>query len=711
MRIILSVILCFALFVEGITQSKDEVDSLLRKLEASKGEERIRNLHLLIINTWLNYPVEAMKYADEAIEFSVKIDHPALYSKSVRLKGGVHNYLGNYDSTIFYSQKSLEIATSIRDTALISNALNNTGLAYLNTGNYQNALENLLRALNLKVLNGEIYGRAININNIGLVYNKLKDYEQARDYFNRALDFARKHDTADQQLYSLNNIAGTYLAQGNLDKAEEYFEKSANMQVINKNWNAVTISGLAQVYMHRNEFDKSKAYFGKALSLRNEIGDRHGVSEIYFFYAKEDQLKQRYDSSLYWLGKSQQIAKEIGSRERKYENIELYVDIYSELGQIEKAFTYQNKLLGLRDTLFNENMARNMADIQLKIQKEEAQALLSSKDQELVDNKRITLFLVIIIILTITILMIILVAYRQNRKINKKLAYQNNEINAQKEEIVHQKESLIEKNVALERAQKLIEKQNQKLEAYNEQLLQTVDERTQELEERNQELKMANLELDNFIYKSSHDIKGPLATLLGVCNVALLDIKDEKPRSYFRMLSKTAKGLNDILARLKTVSDINSLELKIKKIDFEKIIKNCLDQVRNIEGLGELNVKYSIEQNIIYFGDPFLIDIIIFNMLQNAIKFQDRNKKDLVEVKVEQDSSHLIMHFTDNGIGIEEDEADSIFQMFSKSALKHQSLGLGLYLVKQCVQKLSGEIMLVNDDNDLTHFRISLPKT
>lgn len=705
MRVFLKTILL--IFVTGFVQA--QTDSLLNELSGSTGKERIEILHLLIINNWLNYPDEAINYANEAIILSDSISDLPLASKSARLKGGTHYYLGNYDSSLFYNKKALDMSVLTGDTALINNAHNNIGLVYYAMGSYQNALENLLRALSLKKAMGEVYGRAQTINNIGLVYNKLKDYGHAREYFNDALDFSTKHNDLNLQLYSLNNIAGTYLAQEKLSKAKEYFERALSLKVDNKNWNAVTLSGLAQICQKREDWSASRDYFRQALDLRNEIGEKNGISEIYYFYAKEAQIKENYDSALSMLKISQDLAEAIGSKDRMFENFELYVDVYTQKGDLQKAFDYQTKLLGLRDTLFNENMARNLADIQLKIQDEETRALLSKKDEQISESKKITIFLIIIIGLAIVILIIILVALRHNTRVNKLLGHQNLEISEQKEEIMLQKENLLEKNIALEKAHVLIEEQNKKLEQYNVQLQKTVDERTNELELRNYELKMANLELDNFIYKSSHDIKGPLATLMGVCNVALIDVKEPKAREYLTMLSQTANGLNDILSRLKTVSDINSLNLKVEKIDFNHIINNCVEQVKNLEGIDDVKLKYKIEDHLEYKGDPVLMDLIIFNMIQNAVKFQEGNKNDLVEIDIAYEDDRLVMHFIDNGIGINQKDADSIFEMFSKSAEKHQSIGLGLYLVKQCVQKLGGEIMLINDKKNQTHFRVVLP--
>lgn len=672
--------------------------------------EKIADLHVLVIKTWLNYPDQAMLHAREAYRLSLDLKDQQLISKSLRLVGGVHYYKGNYDSVLLYSTRSLKIAQEIEDSILINNAYNNLGLAYYNLGSYQNSLENLLRALNIKLAIGEVYGRALTLNNIGLVYNKLKDYEKAREYFIRGLAVAEDYDDPDLILYSLNNIGTTYLMQENSEEAKRYFHQAMALEVDNNNWNAVTYSGLGQVYQLEGDYSRSRYYFEKSLLLRQEIGERNGVSEIYYYYGKEAQRRQNYDSAIKLLQESQRIAREIGSKERIFENYSLFVELYSELGELEKAFEYQTKLLELRDTLFNENLAHNLASIHLEIQEEENERLLKDKERQLTENRKFNIFLIVFIVLVVLLAGFVFYAYNQHRRLNRMLGERNYEILAQKEEIETQKESLVSKNFQLEQAHVLIKDQNDKLEKYNAQLLDKVDQRTLELEARNHELKLANLELDNFLYKSSHDIKGPLATLMGICNVAMLDVEDAQSLKYLNMLAETAQGLNDILARLKTVSDINSLKLNYRKVHLASMIDKCVMQIKNIEGSREFNIVYEMDENMQLYSDPVLVDLILFNMIQNAVKFQDtKNKSGFLKIAVQKEEGNLVLHFEDNGIGIDEEDVHDIFQMFSKTALRHQTLGLGLYVVKQCVQRLGGEIMLLNDKDKHTHFRIVLP--
>lgn len=674
-------------------------------------KEDIERLNQKTISIWLNFPDSAMSYARSAYQKAKKLDDPKFLSSSLRLIGGVHYYKGNYDSVIHYSNLSLKIAQELQDSVLMNNVLNNLGLAHNNLGSYQNALEYLLRSLNLKKALKQEYGLVLNTNNIGLVYQNLKDYGTARKYFLEALDIAEQQKDNNLILYSQNNAGFTYLSQNNLEQAENYFRRSLAIEVDNKNWKAVTFSGMGQVYQLRGQFKDSRTYFDKALELRDEIGDKRGISEIYYMLSKENYLNQNHDSSLFHLNQSHKIAEEISAKDRIFDNYELYAKIYHDIGNLANAFFYQDSLLRLRDFLFNENMARNLAGIQLKIQEEENQRALSLKEEELKEERRYVIFLIVVIVLVLITVVITLYQVRINKRKNKALNLRNQEISQQKIEIEVQKESLLEKNAQLETAQRTIKNQNDQLEKYNRQLKSAVDEQSDQLKERNDQLMLANLELDNFIYKSSHDIKGPLATLLGMCNVALLDVEEEKARNYFEMLNETALGLNSILARLKTVSDISSLELKFQSIDFSKIIEECVEQNRKIEGDESVSVKYKIDHGLSFVSDPTLLDLIFFNIIQSVIKMRDveLDSHDIL-ITLKRNNSELEVDIIDQESGPKNKELGDVFELFAKSALHHRTLGLGLYVVKQSVIRLGGNIVLLDDENH-THFKIKLPIT
>lgn len=688
-------------------------DSVYQSLTSLQGQQRMDAYQSLVINNWLNLPDKAMKYANEAVAFASEQDDPKLKAIAIRLLGGVYLYKGTYDSALLFSKQAFQLASSGDDSTLISSGYNNIGFTHYHFGNYPLALENLLKALQIKYAIKQDYGLGQTLNNLGLVYTRLKDYEQARKYFTDAEAVANRLKDKNIALYSSNNIGFTYLEQNKLNNAKEYFDKSLLIasDVNNANWHATAYSGMAQVMKRQGDLAKAEYYFDKSLELRSTIGDKRGISEVHFFLSEIRLENGSYDAALDYLKKSHRIAKEAKIRQRMLENYELASRIFEQRKQFDSALYFQKRFTLLKDSLFNENMARDLADIQLNIQEEESVKMMAMKDAELKRKTTVTNYLAVIFLLMLFFSFAFYRSYKFQKELSSNLRRSNEELSGKSKEIESQKESLVLSNNELQEARERIQVQNLQLAELNRHLQSTVDLRTRELDVASRELRIVSLELDNFIYKSSHDIKGPLVRLLGICHVALLDVQETKAREYITMLYDSARHLNDIFDRLKTVSDINSSPINKTQIDFQKLLDKILQDLKKMEGYEGIEISTEVDSTIEYESDPFLLETIFHNMLENSIRFQKKSveQRKFIATHVTVRNSTVVLTFTDNGIGINENAIEDIFKMFSKAALEHHNVGLGLYIVKQCVNKLEGIIRLVKNPKGYTEFQITLP--
>lgn len=688
-------------------------DSVYQSLSSLQGQQRMDAYQSLVINNWLNLPDKAMKYAREAVAFASAQDDPKLKAIAIRLLGGVYLYKGTYDSALLFSKQAFQLASSSDDSTLISSGYNNIGFTHYHFGNYPLALENLLKALQIKLAIHQDYGLGQTLNNLGLVYTRLKDYEQARKYFTEAEAVATRLKDKNIALYSSNNIGFTYLEQNKLSNAKEYFDKSLliALDINNANWHATAYSGMAQVMKRQGDLAKAEYYFDKSLELRNTIGDKRGISEVYFFLSEIRLENGAYNAALDNLKRSHKIAKEAKIRQRMLENYELASRIFEQRKQFDSALYFQKRFTLLKDSLFNENMARDLADIQLSIQEEESVKMMAVKDAELKRKTTVTNYLAVIFLLTLLFSFAFYRSYKFQKELSANLRLSNEELSGKSKEIERQKESLVLSNNELQEARERIHVQNQQLAELNRHLQSTVDLRTRELDVASRELRIVSLELDNFIYKSSHDIKGPLVRLLGICHVALLDVQEPKAKEYITMLYDSARHLNDIFDRLKTVSDINSSPINKTQIDFQKLLDKVLKDLKKMEDFETIEIFTEVDPAIEYESDPFLLETIFHNMLENSIRFQKKSveQRKFIATHVTLKNSTIVLTFTDNGIGINEHAIEDIFKMFSKAALEHHNVGLGLYIVKQCVNKLEGVIHLVKNPKGYTEFQITLP--
>lgn len=675
--------------------------------------QKIEKLNQLSIELLNQDPEKALRYAERALKLAYKINDPKAISNSLQCVGDVYLYNGEHNTALSYFYNALKIARLENYKVGIKSSLNNLGVLYYRIGDYKNSLFYHFEALKMKKEMKDLKGIHISLNNIGMVHQKLKDYENASKYYSEALGIIEKLDKPNLLVSTINNMGSLYSELGNDSLAIENFQKSVFLSKKTSNLHglATAYTGLGQLYEMQGKNYRAALYYNRSLKLSQEIQDKNSMSRNYNYLSRIQFVKQDYDQALELLDKSHKIAEDSRTKERLMENYELYSKIHDKLGEYEKAFNYQNKFIDLKNYLFNEKLARSLTNIQMEIEEEKAQEVLAMKDLELNENRAKTSFLFTIFILTLALVALFYTMYKSKNRLYDKLQDRNNEILSQKKEIESQKESLVRNNVELEKAQQVIKEQNDVLNVINVQLESIVKSRTKELKATNVELEMALKELDTFIYKTSHDIRGPLARLMGLCNVALMDVEDSKSLDYFKMLNGTANYLNSMLARLSTVSDIKNMELKNEYIDFDELTQSVLAENSLYDGFKKIRFNVKVNKSMNFYSDYALVKLIMHNLIENAIKFHRKTNDNVsfVSVEISRSSNKLYINVSDNGIGINKAEFPQIFEMFSPASGIHQTAGLGLYMVKLGVEKLSGKITLLERDPNLTEFEIEIP--
>jgi signal transduction histidine kinase len=274
-------------------------------------------------------------------------------------------------------------------------------------------------------------------------------------------------------------------------------------------------------------------------------------------------------------------------------------------------------------------------------------------------------------------------------------------------------------NTALSEAKRVIERQNLKLQNINRELDGKVKEKTadllkanDELDTANKSLKQVNDELDNFIYKTSHDIRGPLASLKGICSVALMDVKDPLALDYLNKLDVSSGRLNVILTRLLIVNQINNAIIGKEPIDFKAIVDDVL-LLEKKKGLPpRFEIRNDIQRDLTMQSDKELVRIILENLIDNAIKFHNDSERmnPFVHITINMEKGKGVnISVVDNGIGISEAKPDKIFQMFSRASERSGTGGIGLYLSKLATEKLGGQIHLRTTSEGYTEFYVSFP--
>jgi signal transduction histidine kinase len=211
--------------------------------------------------------------------------------------------------------------------------------------------------------------------------------------------------------------------------------------------------------------------------------------------------------------------------------------------------------------------------------------------------------------------------------------------------------------------------------------------------QRTSELKEANEQLETFVYKASHDIKGPLRSIIGLTTVGKKDVKDEIAINYFDHILKSTIKLDTLLRDLLEVTKVKQATIKPEKINFKELVNEAVSRFENVPGYARFKFNVDIKEKTDFYSDKKLLYSIIQNLVENPIKYADLGKASNtldIQIIVSEKGADLI--FKDNGIGIHPDNQKRIFDMFFKVNESSNGTGLGLYIVKTTVEKLNGTI-------------------
>lgn len=224
-----------------------------------------------------------------------------------------------------------------------------------------------------------------------------------------------------------------------------------------------------------------------------------------------------------------------------------------------------------------------------------------------------------------------------------------------------------------------------------------------------EELKIRNTELDNFVYKVSHDLRAPLSSILGLVNLANLPGNDDNLKDYIPLVGQKVKQLDHFISDVLSHSKNLKLDIETDFIDLRKIIDQTFTDLGYLKGASEIRKKISVV-GVDFYSDLWRIGEIFRNLVSNAIKYRKLDHPEpFIEIATHCTERATEILFKDNGIGIPVENLGRIFEMFYRASEQSEGSGLGLYIVKNAVDKLEGVVMVDSEPGQGTTFKIVLP--
>ena len=288
-------------------------------------------------------------------------------------------------------------------------------------------------------------------------------------------------------------------------------------------------------------------------------------------------------------------------------------------------------------------------------------------------------------------------------KRTEELAQQNEELIQSQEEISAQRDIVSAKNQELQYAREIIEKQNKEIIIRNETLEAEVEERTHDLVEYNQQL-------EQFAFISAHNLRAPVARILGLGNLLNINNNDLKEaRMIVDKITVTTEELDRV------VKDLNKLLDMRKNSDSVIVPINLVEEIRLIK----INMEKEIQDTKAIFIEDFskgvtlwtvkpYLDSILLNLVSNAIKYRHPNRNPVIRIHSELKDNHFHLTVQDNGLGMDlELYKDKVFTLYHRFHPHIEGKGMGLYLVKTQLTLMGGKIDVASNPNEGTTFYLS----
>jgi len=231
-----------------------------------------------------------------------------------------------------------------------------------------------------------------------------------------------------------------------------------------------------------------------------------------------------------------------------------------------------------------------------------------------------------------------------------------------------------------------------------------------EIVDKNSELEKANDELDRFVYSASHDLRAPLSTLLGLIEVLKMSDEPEEYQRYFDMMTSRINDMEGFISEVTDYSRNTRLAVNIKSVNLFETVDKIKESFSTLAEASNTELIIEIDKKLFIKTDETRLKVVLNNLVANAIKYNNSEEKRYVKVRALISGNFYQIEVEDNGTGIDKIYQPNIFDMFFRATEDSSGSGLGLYIVKETMEKLGGKISFVSEIDKGTTFTVLIPQ-
>ncbi len=248
---------------------------------------------------------------------------------------------------------------------------------------------------------------------------------------------------------------------------------------------------------------------------------------------------------------------------------------------------------------------------------------------------------------------------------------------------------------------------------FYERRINTIRKQRKELEkrvaERTQQLSAVNKELEAFSYSVSHDLKTPVRSMVGFSQILLDEYSQElnkEGKGYLKRIVNSGKKMTKLIEDLLKISKISRIDLNFVDINLSHLVKEIVDEYK--QGIDNRTVYFDIEDDIYIKGDKTLINVLLSNLIGNALKFTQKNQETFIKFGSLVIDGIKTYFISDNGIGIDKETGNSIFEPFQRHHHEYEGSGIGLATVRRIVERHGGKVWADGKVNEGAIFYFTL---
>lgn len=648
-----------------------KIDSLQKASKLSLNDSLRLRVYSQLLTEYQSVDFSASyDYAEKALGLAEAINKPWALALAYSDFSFTNVVIGDYSTALRYAKQYLQNCLILNDSSQLASAYNMLGDNYFDLGEYDEAYAYFTQSYKLASAVQHPTKMAIALHNVGRVFKVLGQFEKAKQHLLLSRKMSKEAKDVLGEPYSLDELGDLMIRQGAYDSALMLLKQSLTIlrSIKDPILEPRTTARIANVYVRMNDFETAFKYYDSAQTSYAKTKNRLGLAEVELgrgqIYAQQNKFEEAKNA----FERSLDIAIKLKARTleiRCYSNLS---SLWESKGDFKKSLEFYKSFKQLEDSLFSQEMNEKLFRDQISFE-------IESKDSQIA-------------------------------KLSKLEALQKSEI--KKQEFIRNIFVVLAALAGILLVS--IYRSGQRRKQIHKMLL----EHQAAMEKRSVELEQLNQVKDKFFSIISHDLRSPINALAG-----LLDLMDRgaiRPEDMGKNVQELKDRFNHARTLLNNLLDwtllqMDKLSLQPTKIDLQKLVDENVKMLGSVQDK-HIQIRNEVEEDTIAFADSNTINLVIRNLVTNAIKFT--NEGGHIALSAKEEGKFWVLSVKDDGVGMANEVVSMLFDKTSpystRGTANEKGTGLGLILCKEFVEKNGGSISVSSQQGKGSVFQFTVPK-